>query len=473
MDRRKFLGVSTAGTAAFLSGLKPAAAKAAQASRANPASSSVLAAPAASQAAAFQPHAPLPAADPAPAFFSPAELRQIKRQYEYDLYEDFLPFMDKFVVDREYGSFMCTADRDGTRLSTDKSAWYTGRGIWVYSYLYNNLTRDPKHLEIARKAADFILKTKPRGDDLWPSAFNREGAPTGGPDARTYADLFIASGLGELSRASGDAAYWDMAKGLLLKCQRVYDRPDFCPEIVNDYKLPNAPLVPGARVQGVWFTTLSLATTLLTHRRDAEVEAVADRCIDAVMNRHYNPEYGLNNEILEHDFSRPRNDLARFVYTGHCIETIWMVMDEAARRKDRSLFEKAASRLRRATEVAWDDLYGGVFRSLNDAEANTWYTDKVLWAQEEVLIGTLMAAEHAGPAWAKEWFVRMYNYVHDKWPLARHGFALWDCGTDRKVTFVPHYSRIENFHHPRHLMLNLLAAGRMLERGGRLSGLFA
>jgi mannose/cellobiose epimerase-like protein (N-acyl-D-glucosamine 2-epimerase family) len=148
-------------------------------------------------------------------------------------------------------------------------------------------------------------------------------------------------------------------------------------------------------------------------------------------------------------------------------------MDEAVRRKDRTLFEPAAARLRRAVEVAWDDVYGGVFRSLNDAEANVWFTDKVLWAQEEVLIGTLLAAEHAGNAWAREWFVKMYNYVHDKWPLAKHGFPLWDNGTDRKVTFVPHSTRIENFHHPRHLMLNLLASTRLLDRGGKVSGAFA
>jgi N-acylglucosamine 2-epimerase len=66
----------------------------------------------------------------------------------------------------------------------------------------------------------------------------------------------------------------------------------------------------------------------------------------------------------------------------------------------------------------------------------------------------------------------MYNYVHDNWPLARHGFSLWDNGTDRKVTFVRHTSRIENFHHPRHLMLNLLAAERLFDRGGKVSGIF-
>jgi len=457
MNRRDFFGLSSAASAVLLTGLHPAC-------RDDPR------APA--PAAAFVPHAPLASPGKGVELFTPAELARIKRQYEYDLYEDFLPFMDKHVVDHEHGSFMCTADRDGTRLSTDKSAWFTGRGIWVYAYLYNNLTHDPKHLEIARRAVEFILRTKPEGDGLWPTAFTREGEPKGAPDARTYGDLFIASGLAEYSAASGEPRYWDEAKGLLLKCLRLYDRPDFAPEIVNDYRLPGAAPLPGARVQGVWFCTLSLATTLLSHRPDAEVAAVAARCIDAIMNRHWNPEYGLNNEVLEHDFSRPKNGLARFVYTGHCIETAWMVMEEALRRKDKTLFDTAAARLRRYIEVAWDDVYGGVFRSLNDVEANVWFTDKVLWAQEEVLIGTLMAAEHAGSAWAREWFVRMYDYVHDKWPLARHGFALWDVGTDRKVTFVRHASRIENFHHPRHLMYNLLASTRLAGRGGRLSRVF-
>ena len=459
MNRRDFFGLSSAGAALVLAGCGPRGKDGDRPDAASP-------------AAGFVPHAPLPVPETPSARFSPAELRQIKRQYEYDLYEDFLPFMDEHVVDHEYGSFMCAADRDGTLLSTDKSAWFTGRGIWVYAFLFNNLTHDPKHLEVARRAVEFILKSEPEGDGLWPSAFTREGEPKGAPDARTYGDLFIASGLAEFSAASGEPRFWDMAKASLLKCQRLYDRPDFAPEIVNDYRLPGTAPLPGARVQGVWFCTLSLATTLLTHRRDAEVLAVADRSVDAILNRHWNPEYRLNNEILEHDFSRPKNDLARFVYTGHGIETLWMVMDEAVRRKDRALFEPAVTRLRRTIEVAWDDVYGGVFRSLNDAEANVWFTDKVLWAQEEVLIGTLMAAEHAGSAWAREWFVRMYNYVHDKWPLARHGFALWDNATDRKVTFVPHSNRVENFHHPRHLMLNLLAATRLLDRGGRVSQVF-
>jgi N-acylglucosamine 2-epimerase len=64
----------------------------------------------------------------------------------------------------------------------------------------------------------------------------------------------------------------------------------------------------------------------------------------------------------------------------------------------------------------------------------------------------------------------MYNYVHAEWPLSKHGYSLWDNGTDRKVTYVEHYNRVENYHHPRHLMLNLLALDRMIGRQGQPGG---
>ena len=60
-------------------------------------------------------------------------LQQLHDQYRADLYDDFLPFMDKHIIDHELGGFMCNADRDGTLLSTKKNSWYMGRGIWVYS----------------------------------------------------------------------------------------------------------------------------------------------------------------------------------------------------------------------------------------------------------------------------------------------------------------------------------------------------
>ncbi|NUQ66460.1 MAG: AGE family epimerase/isomerase, partial [Pirellulales bacterium] len=177
-----------------------------------------------------------------------------------------------------------------------------------------------------------------------------------------------------------------------------------------------------------------------------------------------NPEYDLLNEVLNHDFSRPENAYRNLVYTGHGIETLWMVLHEAQRRKDQELFDKTARLLKRTMEVAWDDVYGGFFRCLKDVEKNDWILDKAAWVQEEALIGALLIIEQSDPQWAREWFSRVYAFVLDKYPLKKHGYALWDCWPDRKVTFVKSFPRIENFHHPRHLMLNLATLERMLKR---------
>jgi N-acylglucosamine 2-epimerase len=402
-------------------------------------------------------------------------LGELRDQYCRLLFNNFLPFMDKYVIDHEYGGFMCNTDYDGRRENEKKYSWFEGRGSWVYAFLYNNLAKEQKFLDVAHRSIEFTLKLKPHGDDLWPKELTREGRPLTFADGEIYGDLFIAEGLAEYSKATGQKEYWDMAKQLVLKCVRLYDRPNYRPVIGQTYLGPNARPFPGARIQGVWMVLIRVATQMLEMRSDAELESVAARCVDAVMNYHYNPEFGLINELLNHDLSRPDNEYSQLVYTGHCIENLWMLMFEAARLRDGQLFEKLAGRFRRHVEAAWDQVYGGVFRNLQHVNNNTWLTDKVLWAQEEVLIGSLFIVEHTGAAWAREMFTRTYGYVLDKYPLKRHGSPLWLYASDRKArfeAFAKMPKRVENYHHPRHLMLNLLCLERMIKRGGKASDLF-
>ena len=401
-------------------------------------------------------------------------LEQLRDLYRYYLFEDFLPFMDKYVIDHQYGGFMCNTDRDGTNLSGDKLAWFEGRGIWVYSFLYNNFARNEKHLEVARKSLQFILRLSPSGEDtLWAESFTREGKPLTPPATAIYGDLFIAEGLAEYARASGEWKHWDLAKRIILKCLRIYDRPDYEPNIVASYGGPKPFPFPGARIQGVSMLLIRTISQMLEMRPDEDLEKIISHCVEVVLHAHYNPEFSLNNELLNHDFSRPGGELSQFVYTGHYIEMCWMLLYEAARTKNKSIFYTVAQRFRRHVEVAWDGVYGGVFRSLNDVDQNLWALDKVLWAQEEALNGALFITEQTGSLWAQDMFGKVFTYVQDKYPLKRHGYPLWISAGDRKVTFEPHATRVENYHHPRHLMLTLLTIERMIRRGDKAPALFA
>jgi mannose/cellobiose epimerase-like protein (N-acyl-D-glucosamine 2-epimerase family) len=210
---------------------------------------------------------------------------------------------------------------------------------------------------------------------------------------------------------------------------------------------------------------LNVAGQMLEMKSDPQVEDIAARCVEAVMNAHFNPEFGLLNEIIRHDLSRDP-DYAQYSYTGHACETLWMVMQEGLRKKDDGLFNLAAERFRRHVEVCHDDVYGGWFRSLDHVDENRWTVDKYSWLQEEVLVGTMILVEQTGSAWAQEWYGRAWNYVLEKLALRQHGFPLWANNGDRRWTFVRHARDCEHFHHPRHLMQNIQALDRLMKRDG-------
>ncbi len=401
-------------------------------------------------------------------------LEDLRRQYHYDLFEDFLPFMDAHVIDHQYGGFMCNTDRDGRNLSGTKNTWFEGRGIWVYSFLYGNFGHDKKYLDAARGSLEFILKAKPKDPNaLWPTSFTREGRPFGPPPQNIYGDVFVAEGLAEFARASGESRYRDLAREILLKCWRIYNRHDYDPSIVAEYAGPRPLPFAGARVQGVSMVMIHTISEMLEAGPEPQLEPIIEECLHAVLDRHFNPAFALNNELLNHDYSRPTNELAEFVYTGHSIETLWMVVAEAVRRRDPQIFRTAAQRFRRHAEVAWDGVYGGVFRSLNNVDLNLWALDKACWEQEEVLNGTLLLIEQADDAWAREMYGKMYRYVRAKFPLQPHGYHLWISYADRKVTYKPHDTRVENYHHPRHLMLALLALDKLIQQGRAVKPPFA
>lgn len=406
-------------------------------------------------------------AAPLSAAGAPLDLKAMQAQYRKDLFEDYLPFHEKFVVDRKFGGFHCTVKPDGELVSPEKTAWFEGRGTWVFSFLYNHFGREQKYLDIAAGSMKLIEKSRPKDpEEFWPKAILRDGTPAGPPDTEVYSDLFIAEGMAEFSRASRDPRYWQDAKQIVLRCVRRFDRPDYHPAIGKTYLGPDARPFPGARVLGVWMVLIRAATQMLRDRPDPELQKVADRCVDAILNHHYNPRFRLLNELINHDMSRPRNEYERLVYAGHAVETLWMVMDEAVRRRDTALFDRAAALFRRHCEVSQDRVYGGLFRNLRDVDANDWTMDKTLFPHQEALIGSLMMIEQTGDGWANEFYTSIERYSRDRFPMKDIGSPLWQVIGDRQVTRTPEMRRAENYHHPRFLMLNLLAAGRLLLRNG-------
>ncbi len=395
------------------------------------------------------------------------DLPSLRAKYRKDLFDDYLPFHMKYVVDPKYGGFLCTVTPKGELAGEGKRIWFEGRGTWVFSFLYNNLAREQQYLDVAARSVKLFMALKPSDPDaFWPAMITRDGKTDGPPETQLYGDLFLAEGLAEFSKATGERAYWDEAREIVLKCVRRYDSPDYCPEIGATYLGPNARPFPGARILGVWMVPIRSTTQMLSMRADAELQKIADRCIDSILNFHLNPRFGLLNELINHDRSRPQNEYEQLVYAGHAIETLWMVLHEAIRRQDWALFDRTRLIFQRHCEVAKDRVYGGLFRNLTNVDQNTWTMDKTLFPHQEALIGSMCLIEQTGDPWAAQFYAELDRYTREKFPMHRIGSPLWQVQGNRQVDMDPHMKRAENYHHPRFLMLNLLAVERLIARKG-------
>lgn len=399
-------------------------------------------------------------------------LEQLRDRYKAELFQDFLPNMDKYAIDHEYGGVMCNLDvRSGKLTNTEKTAWFVGRGLWVYSFLYNNLERNPHYLEIARKSKDLLLKIMPTDDSFWAQKFTREGKPLTGP-GDIYGSLFPAEGLFEYAKASGEKEYRKLAKKIIFDCLARYDEPDYMFSYGTTGYYQGAPDIMGPRINGHWMIFLSLSTQMLTLEPDPDLEMLAKRCVNAIMEHHLNPKFGLINEVLNHDFSIPDNGYAEFSIVGHGLETTAFVMFEAARLKDEKLFNLSRTAFKKHVNVAGDAVYGGNFDDLLDVDKYTWSTGKALWCQQEVLKAALFLIENTNDddGWAQRTFAGTDRFIHEKYFTPGNKF--WYPGGDRRM-MNPQLDLLEHYHHSRHLMLGLLSLERMIKRGGRVSGLFS
>ena len=394
-------------------------------------------------------------------------LTDLRDLYHRDLFADWLPFMQEHVIDPEFDGFLCDTDFDGTHADMKKNPLFEGRGIWVYSTLYMHFGKNERYLDVARRSVDLLRRSQPADDVFWCTQLDRDGTPASPPGKVIPTDVGIAEGFAAYALATGRQEYLDRAKKLLRKCIRAYDHPAYNPAVGHGYFGAAAPPFPGARIMGSWMIMLRSAAQILAMDPDPEFDRFARRCADAVISHHFNPAFQLNNELLNHDFSRPDEPYAQLSNLGDTFEMTWMLLDEATRQRDHAMFQVCAERLKRHALVGWDPVYEGVFHSLLNVDENRYALNKLLWAQTELLIDALYIYDRTSAPWAAELFGRTYKYVRERYPLKAHGSPIWMYAAGRKVTFDEFASlrkRIENYHYPRHLMLNLLRLEAMTKR---------
>ena len=150
-----------------------------------------------------------------------------------------------------------------------------------------------------------------------------------------------------------------------------------------------------------------------------------DESIDEIRCHFMHPEYralletvGPNGEFID-------TSAGRLINPGHCIETAWFLMEEAAFRKgDKALLETALTILDWSWEWGWDTEFGGIinFRDCRNFPAQDYSQDmKFWWPQTETVIAALYAYQATGNEKYLEMHRQVNEYMYAHFPDSQYG----------------------------------------------------
>ena len=421
------------------------------------------------------------------------ELKSLSTSASKELLQEVIPFWFKHGVDNQNGGFICGLSHTGNVVDASKYSWYQGRGAWIFAKIYER-TKNQEHLDIARKALDFVKNhcihtdTKNNQETTFYTIVGRDGAQLKERstfDKVGYASMFYAEGMQQVAihetietRTEMLVTVQQLLSNFLSNCNnKLRNAPE-------PAYLLSKPYQKGTRTLGHQMIPLRLATQVLTNhakilteKQSMFFETVAKEMVHNITVHFFDKDTRLTREELTYDFT-PLNDPVLY-YLGHAIEAYWFVMAEGCRLQNRTLVELACDRIQKHIECAWDPVFGGLNRGMslcNNGKSSgsnnvspleindKQLMDKVAWVEQEGLVALLMVRERSErkemQEWATIWYEKLHIWVHQHFPLKKYGYDLWLVGGDRKATFEENYtfgnaglkSRKENYHHPRYLM---------------------
>ena len=290
------------------------------------------------------------------------------------------------------------------------------------------------------------------------------GSTTAAP-ATSTGHFFAAVGLIQFAQATGSDEDLQLAKKTIRKAVERYEDPGYAGITVPDTD------GTGLRAQGHSFMFTWVVPQLLQIDSDPWFESLGKEHLDLIADRFWNPEFGISNETLFHDYSRIPT-LADQMVPGHSIETQWMSVAAATQSGDESRATVLRDRMRRLIEMSWDYPFGGIgdtdYRVFANESSGLGpgpeFKIKAMWAQAEVLVGTMQVLADTGDRWALDWYEKTWKYVQRTMTTES---GIWRQAVDRFGNGIdrPGISiyRKGNFHQPRCLMMNLLQVERMME----------
>ncbi len=383
--------------------------------------------------------------------------------FKDELLNSCAPFWLKYSQDGEYGGILNCADRKGEIYSTDKSVWMQGRCGWTYSYLYNNVDKNPEYLKFAKSCIDFATRSCiDKSDGRMYFTVTRDGKPLRKRRYR-FSETFYIIANAEYYAASGDKTYLETAKKYYDFVYGMYKDPSCDP-----YKITPKSYAETRNLKSLADPMIMINVTSLMRLHDGERYEYYDRIMTeliADIKCFHSDEYGAMLENVTAD-----NKIAlesapcRVVNPGHDMECSWFLLDEGVKRGDKDLIKFASKIFDEAFERGWDDEYGGItyFKDLLGKPVEAYEHDmKLWWPHNEAVIASLMLYKTTAEKKYADIFEKVTDYAFAHFSDGEYGEWFGYLHRDGTPTLPP--CKGHTYKGPFHVMRMLAKCFLMLE----------
>ncbi|MBQ3597434.1 MAG: AGE family epimerase/isomerase [Clostridia bacterium] len=366
-------------------------------------------------------------------------LEKYQKKFNDELFNNVIPFWINNAIDHEHGGIYNSLDRYGKIYSTDKSVWMQGRCAYMFSYLYNNLKKEQKYLEIAKSCLDFLEQHCIDSDKRMFFSVTAEGKPL---RKRRYwfSESFYIIACAEYYKATKDQKYKKIAK----------EYYDFIwginsGEIEDPYFVTPKVYANTRNIKSLACPMILLNVTHIMREIDVDsVEQYDNRAcalLEEIENDFYKPSLhvmletvGQKGEVIDDVAS------CRVVNPGHDIECAWFILDEAEYFKSDKLTLLAKIIFDDAIKNGWDEKYGGIkyFIDYKGFPVEAYEHDmKLWWPHNEATIAALKLYKTFGDKKYLKWFEKIVKYEFKHFSDSQYGEWFGYLRRDGKPTQPP------------------------------------
>ena len=376
-------------------------------------------------------------------------------RYRRELLESVVPFWMRHSLDREFGGYFTCLDRRGAIYDATKYVWLHGRAAWTFSKLYNEVERRQEWLDAAGSILEFVRANARDAEGRFYFSLTREGRPASF-QRKPYSGTFVAIGLIEYYKATGERKYLDEAAAIFWRAKEWIEHPELLGRPAYGAGPPISQLAD-------WMVLAMMLMELAPIHDDPRYRPLMRECFDGAL-RHLEPS---RNVLLENaapsDGAFRDTPNGRLYCPGSSAELAWFLLHLLRFDPDPRRQAQVLDILEASLESGWDREYGGLYYFMDIDEKPPLPLEssmKLWWPHTEAIYAAILAYSLTRePRWLP-WIERLDRYAFEHFSDPAHGEWFGYCDRRGERTSLCKGNNYKGAYHvPRFLLYSAQAIG--------------